>query len=127
MLNADIRLGSEWPVKMIKAVLAGKDACSVLRWEFRLDMTGSRTEGVGSRRGSCVVVAEDDCVCTRRLSGVTLGVTPTNKNKKYIHQQGCKGDKVSSDRIESRKRVSTFKINLQPNIVAKAMNLPNVN
>jgi hypothetical protein len=73
-------------VKMIKAVREGRDSCSDLSWVFRLDRTGPRISDVvvvGSTGGTwvaVVVVGDDDCICTR-LSGVTLGVTPT-KNKK---------------------------------------------
>ena len=76
---------------MIKAVREGRDSCSDLSWEFRLDRIGPRMSGVivvvGSTGGSwvavivVVVVVGDDCVCVRRLSGVALGVIPTGKIK----------------------------------------------
>ena len=57
---------------------------------FKLDRIGPRMTGVGSTVGSwVVVVGDDDCVCTRRLSGVTLDVTPKEKReKKSVRLQG---------------------------------------
>ena len=88
--NADMSRGSEWPVKMIKAVRDGRDSCNDLSWVFRLDRIGPRMWGaggvvVGSTGESWVAVVvvgvvvvgdDDDCPCMR-LSGVTLDVTPT--------------------------------------------------
>ena len=72
-------------MKMIKAVREGRDSCSDLSWVLRLDRIGPRMTGIvgGSRGGSWVAVVvvdrDDDCVCMRRLSGVTLDVIPTEK------------------------------------------------
>jgi len=70
---------------MIKAVREGRESCSDLSWMFRFDRIGPRMIGVdvGSTGGPwvavvvVVVIAGDDCICVRRLSGVTLDDTPT--------------------------------------------------
>jgi hypothetical protein len=81
---------------MIKAVREGREACSDLSWLFKLDRTDPRMTGVGSTRRSwvevvvivvVVVVAGDDCVCARRLSGVTLGDNPTERKKRKIARE----------------------------------------
>ena len=75
-------------MKMIKAVRAGRASCNVLSWVFRLDRIGLNVAGVGSSGGgSWAVVIGDDCVCRRRLSGVTFGVTPTKKKEKRCAHQ----------------------------------------
>ena len=74
---------------MIKAVREGRESCSDLSWVFRFDRIGPRTIGVGvvGSTGASwvaavvVVVGDDDCVCVRTLSGVTLDVIPTEKKK----------------------------------------------
>lgn len=88
-------------MKMIKAVREGRDSCSDLSWVFRLDRMGPRMAGVDSMGGSWVVAGDDDCaVCVRRLSGVTLDVTPTEK--KSVRSQG----KISVVVVKSNKRVN---------------------
>ena len=73
---------------MIKAVREGRESCSDFSWVFRLDRIGPMTIGVGvvgSTGGSwvtvVVVVGDDDCVCVRTLSGVTLDVIPTGEKE----------------------------------------------
>src|ERR1700722_16384866 len=67
VLNCAIRRGYSWPVRMMNAVHAGRDAYSVDRWVFSVLRTGASASMEGGVRGDAVA------------SDPSLGIVPDSQ------------------------------------------------